>query len=213
LKAQGRENDVFWEPAEAATAEVKIKRSLFIGRLCLCGSAEEVRGVLNGVESEYRNANHYCWAYRLGPDPEVEHSSDGGEPAGTAGKPILSAIRQSGMHNVMVVVIRYFGGVKLGVRGLIEAYGQTAGSAVEKVTRVSRLRSRRVVIRLPYAIIGEITRFLEVHGKADVLTWSYGSQVEVAADVRLSVVPQIEIMLDEFQARKHIYSWNWFVPN
>jgi uncharacterized YigZ family protein len=207
------EDDVFWEPAETTTAEVKIKRSLFVGRLCLCRSAEEVRSILSGVESEYRDATHHCWAYRLGPEPEVEHASDGGEPAGTAGKPILSAIRQSGMDNVMVVVTRYFGGIKLGVRGLIEAYGQTAASAVEKVVRVSRVRSRRVLIRLPYAIIGEIAHFLEVHGTADAPAWSYGSEVEVAANVRLSLVSQITLILDEFQARNRIHSWNWVLPN
>ncbi|MDR1621928.1 MAG: YigZ family protein [Synergistaceae bacterium] len=209
MKAQRGEDDVFWEPAETATVEIKIKRSLFVGRLGLCRSAEEVRSILDGAESDYRDATHHCWAYRLGPDPQVEHSSDGGEPAGTAGKPILSAIRQSGMHNVMVVVTRYFGGIKLGVRGLIEAYGQTAAGVVGKVVRVSRVRSRRVVIRLPYAVIGDIAHFLEVHGVAGAPSWSYDSQVEVAADVRWSVVPQITMMLDEFQARKRIHSWNW----
>ena len=193
-------------------AEVKIKRSLFIGRLCLCRNVEEVRSVLSDVESDYRDASHHCWAYRLGPDPETEYASDGGEPAGTAGRPILSAIRQSGMDNVMVVVTRYFGGVKLGVRGLIEAYGQAAAETIEKVVRVGRVRSRRVIIRFPYAIIGDIMHFLEVHGKADSFAWSYDSQVEVAANVRWSVAPQIAVMLDEFQARKHIDSWNWVLP-
>jgi uncharacterized YigZ family protein len=212
VEARDAEDDVFWEPAARTSAEIKIKRSLFIGYLCPCRNAEEVRGILAGVESGHRDATHHCWAYRLA-DPQIEHSSDDGEPAGTAGKPILSAIRQSGMVNVMVVVTRYFGGVKLGVRGLIEAYGQAAASVVSKAGRVSRVRSRRLVIRFPYAIIGEITHFLEVHGIVDIPAWSYGSEVEVAANVRMSVVSQIASVLDEFQARKRIHSWNWVLPN
>jgi putative IMPACT (imprinted ancient) family translation regulator len=148
----------------------------------------------------------------MGPEPEAEYSSDGGEPAGTAGKPILSAIRQSDMLNLIVVVTRYFGGIKLGVRGLIEAYGQTAASVVGKVERVSRVRSRRLVIRLPYAIIGEISHFLEGHGMVGVPSWSYDSVVEVAANIKMSVASQVAVTLDEFQTRKRIHSWDWVLP-
>jgi uncharacterized YigZ family protein len=213
LKERYGDADAFWEPATAEVAEVKIKRSLFIGCLCPCRGGEEVRSILADVESRYRDATHHCWAYRLGPEPEIEHSSDDGEPAGTAGKPILSAIKQSMMLNVIVIVTRYFGGIKLGVRGLIEAYGQTAASVVEKVVPVVRVRSRRLVIRFPYTIIGEITHFLESHGMIDAPTWSYDSEVEVAANVKMSGTSQVALVLDEFQARKRIYSWNWVLPN
>ena len=202
------ETDVFWEPAESATAEVKIKRSLFVGHLSLCKNERDVRAFLELVETEHRNATHNCWAYFLS-DPETEYYSDDGEPSGTAGKPILSVIRRSGMVNLMVVVTRYFGGVKLGVRGLIEAYGQAAEGVVSKIERVLRIRSRRLVICLPYGIIGDIIRLLEIYG-TDSPTWEYGAQVKVSAEIRLSAAPQMTVVLHELQAKNLIFSWSWF---
>jgi uncharacterized YigZ family protein len=201
------EADVFWEPEEGARAELKVKRSLFIGCLFPCGTAQGVRLALAQVEGEHRDATHNCWAYRLGPRPEVTHSSDDGEPAGTAGKPILGAVRQSGMVNLMVVVTRYFGGVKLGVRGLMEAYGQAASEVIQRTPRARRLLARPVVVRLPYASIGEVTRLLE--GRGDALVWGYGGEAEVAARVRESAAPQVTAALDQLLARKKISAWSW----
>ncbi len=195
------------------TAEEKIKRSLFVGHLIPCRTQEEVRAALARVEAESKNATHNCWAYRLGPEPEVEYSSDDGEPAGTAGKPILSAIRQSGMVNLIVVVTRWFGGIQLGVRGLIEAYGKVADAAVAQAARVERIRSRRLVISLSYAIIGDVTHLLNGNGMTGVPEWSYGERAEVSADVRISTVPRIAELLNELQARNKIHSWGWILPN
>ena len=200
--------DELWEPAESATAELKIKRSLFIGHLGLCKNNEDVRAFLEQVESRHRNATHNCWAYYLNA-PETEHCSDDGEPSGTAGKPILHAIKQSGMVNLMVVVTRYYGGVKLGVRGLIEAYGQAAGDVISKTRRVLRVRSKKLEIRLPYNTIGDIVRLLEIYGTPDAPAWEYGAEAEVRAEVRESMAPQAATALQELQAKKLIFSWGW----
>jgi uncharacterized YigZ family protein len=189
--------------------ELKIKRSLFIGHLGLCKNSEDTRAFLELVEAEHKNANHNCWAYCLS-NPETEHCSDDGEPSGTAGKPILGVIRQSGMVNLMVVVTRYFGGIKLGVRGLIDAYGQAAGGVVAKTRSVLRMRSRKLAICLPYNTIGDISRLLEPYG-ADVPAWKYGAEVEVCAEIRLSAVPQVTVALHELQARNLIFSWSWLL--
>ena len=203
------EVDEYWEPAESVTAELKIKRSRFVGHSALCKNGEDVRAFLGLVEAEHRNATHNCWAYCLS-DPETENCSDDGEPSGTAGKPILCVIRQSGMVNLMVVVTRYFGGIKLGVRGLIEAYGQAAGDVLAKTKRVLRIRSRRLVICLPYCIIGDIIRLLEIYGTSDVPLWKYGAEVEVVAEIKLSSVSQVTVVLHELQARSLVFSWSWF---
>jgi uncharacterized YigZ family protein len=204
------DEDVFWEPAESATAEVKIERSLFVGQGDLCRNEAEARAFLERVRTLHRNATHNSWAYSLS-YPETEYCSDDGEPAGTAGKPILRAVRQSGMVNLMVVVTRYFGGIKLGVRGLIEAYGQTAGSVVAKTKRVLRMRSRRLVICLPYGIMGDVIRLLEIYGTPDPPMWRYGDQAEVFAEIKMSAAPQVTVVLHELQARKLIFSWSWFL--
>ena len=207
------EADVFLEPADPVTVEEKIKRSLFIACLYPCRTVEAFRKILSEVESVYKEANHHCWAYCLGPDPEIVHSSDDGEPSGTAGKPILASIRQSGMVNLAVVVTRYFGGIKLGVRGLIEAYGRVSGLAASKVERIVKTPSRGLVIRLPYDIIGEVTHLLNICGTVGVPEWVYGADVEVFADVKSSSECRLTLALDELRARNRIHSWSWFSPN
>ena len=199
--------DEFWEPAEPATAELKIKRSIFIGHLGVCKNNEDVRAFLEQVEAKHRNATHNCWAYCFSAD--TEHCSDDGEPSGTAGKPILHAIKQSGMVNLMVVVTRYYGGVKLGVRGLIEAYGQTAGEVISKTRRVLRVSSRELAICLPYSATGDIVRLLEIYGTPDAPAWEYGAEAEVRAEIRLSMAPQAAAALQELQAKNLIFSWCW----
>ena len=171
---------------------------------------EEARSILSHVESLHKDANHNCWAYLLGPKPEIFYSSDDGEPAGTAGKPILAALKRSDLFNVMMVVTRYFGGVKLGVRGLIEAYGQATDLSLQCSERILRIPKKSLVISLPYAIIGEITRLLS-GGVVDAPVWSYGAEVQVSLSVKVSAAPEIAAALEEFQARKLIYSWNWVV--
>ncbi len=81
-------------------------------------------------------ANHHCWAYRIGTENILEHCSDAGEPAGTAGRPILGMLKRHSLQNTLLVVTRYFGGIKLGVRGLIEAYGEAAELAVTEAGSV-----------------------------------------------------------------------------
>jgi uncharacterized YigZ family protein len=200
------ESGVFWEPAAEAEAEVKVKRSRFIARLFPCREGEEARRLLARAEAAHRDATHHCWAYLLGPEPEVLYASDGGEPAGTAGKPILATLRRSEMVNLMVVVTRYFGGVKLGVRGLIEAYGQAASEAVLRTERLPRVRSRRLTIRMPYPSIGDVARLLEPHA-TDTPTWAYGAEAELTVSV--SDATQLALALDELLARKKILFWEW----
>ncbi|MDR1649304.1 MAG: YigZ family protein [Synergistaceae bacterium] len=205
--------DDFFEPAaESVTAELKVKRSIFVGTLAPCGSAETAREVLARVESLSKDADHNCWAYRLDPDSGIEHSSDDGEPAGTAGKPILAAIRRSGMFNVMIVVTRWFGGVKLGVRGLIDAYGQTAADAASRAARVLNVRKRRVTVCLPYAAIGDVARLLSAGGAVGAPEWRYAAEAEVLADVKASGAPGLEAALEELRGRKRILCWKWLSP-
>ena len=112
----------------------KIKRSEFI---CHAGYVKSVKEAVEFVKktvNDFRDATHNCWAYRVYEDATIlEHSSDAGEPSGTAGIPILNAIKSLNFYNTAVVVTRYFGGVKLGVKGLREAYSKSAKSALEAV--------------------------------------------------------------------------------
>ena len=188
-------------------AEEKVQRSLFIGRVEPCHDEAEARAILARVQAEHRDATHNCWAYLLGPAPATEYSSDDGEPSGTAGRPILGALKRSGMVNAMVVVTRYFGGIKLGVRGLIDAYGGVATKAIQAARPVERLRTCPFVVSLPWAAIGIVTRLLEDHG-ATGMTWDYGEEPSVYAGVPLSMTESLARALNELKARGTIGGWD-----
>ncbi|AJI47241.1 YigZ family protein [Francisella philomiragia] len=114
-----------------------IKKSRFISFVYKVASHEEVLEAIDNAKIIYPGANHYCWAYSLVDNNQLRFSDDG-EPNGSAGKPILSHIQGLGISNVLVVVVRYFGGTKLGVGGLVRAYGQAAkeGLALAKIIDV-----------------------------------------------------------------------------
>ena len=190
------------EPESPATYEEKIKRSVFIANVFPCRDEEEARSILAQVTAKYRDATHNCRAYVLADG--TEYSSDDGEPSGTAGKPILGAIKRSGLVNVMVIVTRYFGGVKLGVRGLIDAYGDTAMKALEVCGKVERVITSSFRISMGYNSVGNVTRLLE---RAVNLKWDYSENVKVFADVPESECDRVSRELEEMKARGIIEEW------
>jgi len=115
-------------PVEEAKSSLIVKGSKFIGSLFPVKSKEEAESILEKVRKKYYDATHNCFAYRIYPD--IERFSDDGEPSGSAGKPILTVIKGESLFNVLIVITRYFGGTKLGVGGLVKAYGECAKEAV-----------------------------------------------------------------------------------
>ncbi|MDR1472535.1 MAG: YigZ family protein [Synergistaceae bacterium] len=121
----------------AATVDLErtIKRSRFIASIRRAATRDEFDAEMRAIEKLYPKATHYCWAYRFNAMPILEHASDAGEPAGSAGRPILGALKKYSLSNTMAVVTRYYGGIKLGVKGLIASYGDTALMALEGAQR------------------------------------------------------------------------------
>ena len=114
--------------------ETKIKRSKFITHLYYVESVKDAKEYISKISTKHKTATHNCWAYIVGEKGETFHSSDAGEPSGTAGKPILNTLKKYNMTNIVAVVTRYFGGVKLGIRGLIETYSECIENAVKKAS-------------------------------------------------------------------------------
>jgi len=130
---------VYLVPSRSAESEYIIKKSRFIARATFVQSREEAMELLNQARRDYPDARHHCWAYVLG-NPKNAAScamSDDGEPAGTAGKPVLNVLQHKGVGDIMLIVIRYFGGIKLGAGGLVRAYS-TSAQQVMDVLPVSR---------------------------------------------------------------------------
>ena len=199
--------NVYNEPSQAASYEEKIKRSVFIANLEPVHSEDEARDFLTRITSQHRDATHNCRAYIMGSSGESEYFSDDGEPSGTAGRPILLAIKKSTLVNVMVIVTRYFGGVKLGTRGLIDAYGLTASKVLELAGVIQRVITQKISVSLDYASMGVITRLLESHNALN-LSWDYKESVNVIADVPVNYYENLSRELDELRARKIIKSFD-----
>ena len=142
-----------------ATFEKVIKKSRFVCRAAPAEREDEALAFLDRVRDP--DATHNCWAFRIG---DRYRFSDDGEPAGTAGRPILSAIEGQGLDRVMVVVTRYFGGVKLGAGGLVRAYGGVAAECLRRAPKRPIVRWMRAWVRLPYAAEGAFHRLLARHG-------------------------------------------------
>ena len=190
--------NAFNEPSKFVTTELKIKRSLFIANLKPCHDEFQARNFLNEIISLHHDANHNCRAYIF--DSGQEYFSDDGEPSGTAGRPILNAIKQSKILNVMIIVTRYFGGVKLGVRGLIDAYGEAAKTALNICEPVKKILTKNLKLSFEYNSMGLIKKIFEAHN-AQNLKLEYLQRVNLNADVPADEFENILKQLDELNAR------------
>lgn len=142
--------DTYRTVATEAEIETKIERSRFIGRVRSVNSEQEAKDFIANVSELHRQATHNAWAYRVDPERDIRFASDAGEPTGTAGEPILRALLSQELTNTVVVVTRYFGGKKLGIRGLIEAYGGTAAKALATAGVVEKVITETFQLVLDY---------------------------------------------------------------
>ncbi len=136
----------------------KDKGSRFIARAWPVGDEAEVREIVSAMRKEYHDARHHCHACRIGPDGGVWRASDDGEPAGSAGRPILGRIDAAGLSDVLVVVIRYFGGIKLGVPGLINAYKSATEDALAHAQIIEKTAGRWYTLHFPYDSLPAVMR-------------------------------------------------------
>lgn len=164
-------------------AELEVKRSRFIATLAPVGSEAEARAVVAGVRGEFHEARHHCSAWQLGLDVPNTHSSDDGEPAGTAGVPMLGVLLRAGLTDTVAVVTRYFGGVLLGAGGLARAYGAAVGQAVDAIGTVAYRRVLPAVVDVDPAGAGRLEHTLRTLGLEPRTTWSaHGARFEVEVD-------------------------------
>ncbi len=164
--------DVTW------THEWEVKRSRFITLIRRVRSEEEAREFIHEVRAGYPDARHHCSAFLIHVDDAnpIERSSDDGEPSGTAGKPMLEQLKGSGMLDVAAVVVRYFGGIKLGAGGLVHAYSNSVGDALPQVSQVVRSIRELYTVEFPHADAGRLEAELRARG-VEVTDAKYGLAV------------------------------------
>jgi len=160
----------------------KEKGSKFIALAFPVSSEEDIKMQLALLRKEYHDARHHCYAYCLGYDKSAWRVNDDGEPSGTAGKPIFGQIQSKDLTNVLIVVIRYFGGIKLGIPGLINAYRTAARDALENSLIVTRTIEEIYELQFEYPLMNDAMKILkEEH--ADIL----GQEFENACKIRFSI--------------------------
>lgn len=140
---------------------ILIKKSRFIGYAMPIQSEEEGLAFISSIQKKHWDATHNCYAYVFGPHHEIQKSNDDGEPSGTAGKPILEVIKKENLHDVAVVVTRYFGGIMLGAGGLIRAYSQTAAAGLHAAGIATRRLFQEIAIGIEYTWLGKVEN--EIH--------------------------------------------------
>ena len=139
----------------------KEKGSKFIAETFVVTSEDEAKAVVAAVKKKYFDARHHCYAYMIGPDKKTFRSSDDGEPSGTAGKPILNQILSKDVTNLCIVVTRYFGGIKLGTSGLINAYKTAAREALENSTITAKTINEIYSLEFEYPLMNEVMRVMK----------------------------------------------------
>lgn len=144
-----------------STATIREKMSRFIAFVHPVATAAEAKEVIADYQKKYHDARHVCWAYMIGQERKDFLSSDNGEPSGTAGKPILGQINSFNLTNVVIVVVRYFGGIKLGTPGLIQAYREAARAAIEEGEIVEERVKAVATVTFGYVSLTPVMRLLK----------------------------------------------------
>lgn len=139
----------------------KEKMSKFIAIAQPASSADEAKALIKAIANKYHDARHCCWAYMIGTQRDEYLSSDNGEPSGTAGKPILGQINSFGLTNVVIAVVRYFGGIKLGTSGLIVAYREAARAAIEAGEILECHEQATLSFTFPYLTMNDVMKLVK----------------------------------------------------
>lgn len=171
--------------------EMTIKKSRFICSIGRASTEEAAKNFIDQVQQANRKATHNCFAYMVGDHDQIQRESDNGEPSGTAGVPILESLQLAELHNVVAVVTRYFGGIKLGAGGLIRAYSNVTTNAIHKAGLVQRLLQAQLIITSSYAQHDTLLYYLREQ-KVTIAKEDYGVNVQTIIFINQDQVPTLK---------------------
>lgn len=160
--------------------EITVNKSVFIACVKTCRNEDEARAYIDEIRNEFRDATHVCTAYQCGPNQSIQRSNDNREPSGTAGMPMLEAIRNSGLEDVCACAVRYFGGIKLGTGGLVRAYGGCIAEALKEAPKCEDIIHHQYMVTYPYALSGTVETWLRKY--TNVRNMMYDEQVSCLFD-------------------------------
>lgn len=149
---------------------------------------DEVKSIVGSLKKEYHDARHHCYAYRIGYKGDLFRANDDGEPSSSAGRPILGQIDSNGLSDILIVVVRYFGGIKLGIPGLIRAYKTSSGDAIANNSIITKIATKRYLLRFGYDSMNSVMKMVK-DMSLEQSDQNFGLECELTVRVRLSQVP------------------------
>ena len=184
-------------PAAETRIDMRVKNSRFLATIAPVFSVEEAKAFVGRIKEEFADATHNVPAYVVGYGPAVTaHCNDDGEPAGTAGRPVLAVLQGSGLGDTAIVVTRYFGGTKLGTGGLVRAYGDAARAVLEAVPRAEKVPTHTVLLAVPYPLFEQV-RLLVQAQNGQILDETFAADVTMTARFAVERFPSFQTALSE----------------
>ena len=183
--------------ASQSEAAFREKMSRFISFAIPVSTAEEAKEYIGLYTNEYHDARHVCWAYMIGSDRKEFLSSDNGEPSGTAGKPILGQINSFGLTNIVIIVVRYFGGIKLGTSGLIAAYREAARLAIEAAEIIEGKDMTTLSFTFPYLAMNDVMKLLKAQNSSGgrevvkIVEQAFDNTCSITISLPLDLLPEL----------------------
>ena len=187
--------------ANDGIVEEEIKKSRFICHLKRISREEEGREYIAQIKKQHHKANHSCSAIIVGDDGQIKRSSDDGEPSGTAGVPMLTVLEKQGLTNVVAVVTRYFGGIKLGTSGLIVAYKAAAAEAIAAATIIEKTVDEDVTVMFEYPFMNDVMRIVKEE-EPEILNQSYDMDCSMTLRIRRSMMPKLRARLEKVETAR-----------
>ncbi len=179
--------DSFTSIASHTEGLFKDNGSRFIAHAYPVETEEEVKEIVERLKKDYYDARHHCYAYRLGYKKDIWRANDDGEPSSSAGRPILGQIDSNGLSDILVVVVRYFGGIKLGIPGLIRAYKTSTADALAQAEFVEKIAAQRFLLNFDYENMNQVMKILKDMNLPQT-NQNFGLSCSLETSVRLSLV-------------------------
>ena len=189
-------DDIYKTIQAPTTSLYKEKGSKFLSFAMPVHTVEEVKEIVKNYKKEYYDARHVCYAYMLGAERKDWRSNDDGEPSGTAGKPILGQINSRELTNVLIIVVRYFGGILLGTSGLITAYKEAASDALEQAVIIEKTVDVQIGIHFEYPLMNEVMRIVK-ETNAQILQQTYENGCIMTLNIRMQDADILKTKLEK----------------
>lgn len=188
--------------ASQSDAVFREKMSRFLSFAIPVSSAAEAKEYIGMYANEYHDARHVCWAYMIGADRKEFLSTDNGEPSGTAGKPILGQINSFNLTNIVIIVVRYFGGIKLGTSGLISAYREAAKLAIEAAEIIEGREMTTLTLTFPYLAMNDVMKLIKAQNQLapreviSIVNQEFDNTCQLTISLPLDMADEISMRLN-----------------